>query len=37
VLVLPGGAMWELAQRSPPFADFLNRRIAPTVLSHFAL
>jgi len=28
VLALPGAAMWQLAQRSPPFADFLNRRIA---------
>jgi CBS domain-containing protein len=28
VLVLPCAAMRELAQRSPPFADFLNRRIA---------
>ena len=28
VLALPGVAMWQLAQRSSPFADFLNRRIA---------
>lgn len=28
VLALPSAAMWQLAQRSPPFASFLNRRIA---------
>jgi CBS domain-containing protein len=28
VLALPCEPMWQLAQRSQPFADFLNRRIA---------